>query len=295
MSKKETQGEDVIDAKAGEGAAVAVVNQETQVSTTTTVAGITLRFPFIRVGQALSQWRCEGRPPMMGNFYIGKDKTNNALIAEMGRDKGFNAILLAIEHGMLEDKPFNGANNPPKRWMGPTFKEDAAKEGFDLTPRPTGQTWPDSGAPIVRANASMFCYLHMLVPITEDQAATMMDYQIFPIGEKLYTPARIEYSKQAYRGLMDVVSNVERMEQFHHRKEEGYKFDWQGKIVHIFSEEAVSKQTSATYPLLKFNMATSGGKMTEFTPAEKADFLAFLMSVKSVQADVNDVESSEFV
>lgn len=291
MSKhNETQDDGVVDAKA-DATAVAVADTNTQVSTQVTVQGVTLRFPFMRVGQALSQWRAGGRPPVMGSFYLGKDKQTNILVADMGRENGVDAILLDVVSGIMEDKPFTGAANPPKRWVGPTAEADAAKEGVTLTPQPTGQTWPDSGRPIMRANGTRFCYLQILVPIPEESEA-VADFQVFPIGDKLYTPARIEFTKQAFRGLSEIIGNIERVEKFRNRANKDYKFSWSGRVVHLYTEEAASKQTGAVYPILKFGLAVKGGKAVELTKEEKNDFVQFLASVTSTVADIN-AESSE--
>lgn len=295
MSKKDTQeDEGIIDAKANETTAVATVDTNTQVSTQVTVQGVSLRFPFMRVGQMLSQWRVSGKKPEEGAFYLGKDKSNNVMIAGAGRENGITAILLDVVNGIMEDKPFTGAANPPKRWVGPDAEKEAAKEGITLTPQATDKVWPDTGRPIMRANGAPFCYLQMLVPVPEDALETMMDYQMFPIGDKLYTPARIEFSKQAYRMLADVTGNIERMETFRNRKNADFKFTWSGKIIRLFTETAISKQTGAEYPILKFSLAVEGGKAVEFTEDEKKDFLMFLASIKETVASVNDTEASDF-
>lgn len=293
MSNRKTQDDGVVDAKQETGTAAEVATTDTNaVSAQTNVKGISLRFPFARVGQALSQWRCDGKPPTMGAFYIGKDKSTNVFLANGGRTEGINAILLDVVPGIMEDKPFTGNANPPKRWVGATCVEDAAAEGFSLELKETGEVWPDTKRPRLRANASRFCYLQMLVPVPEDFDS--VDFQMFPIGDKLYTPARVEYSKGAFKSLAEVIGNIQRMETFHHRKESGYKFTWCGKVVHVFTEDAVSKQTGATYPILRFGLAMENGKSVELANEAKEDFVGFLAAVKDTVADVNDAENSEF-
>ena len=297
--KKETREEGVVDAKTTE-------TEGAEAAATTAVAvpegglpavaaeGISLRFPFVRVGQALSQWRCEGKPPALGEFYIGKDKSSNIRVAGYGRAEGFNAILLDVVPGIMEDKPFTGTANPPKRWVGPDCVEAAAKEGFTLEAKPTGEVWPDTGNPKMRANACRFCYLKMLVPVPEDFDA--VDYQLFPIGDRLYTPARVEYAKGAFKALNEVIGNIQRVDEFHHRADKEYRFTWLGRLVRIYSEEAVSKQTGATYPTLRFALAMEGGKPLEMDKAAAEDFKAFLdaMTSSAVPADAADDAGDEF-
>ena len=289
MKKDTNQNEGVIDAK--NETAVAVVETGAVSTQQVNVAGVSLRFPFVRVGQAMSQWRCNGKAPIVGDFYIGKDKQINVHLAEMGQDAGLNVILLDVVPGVMEDKPFTGAANPPQRWVGPNAEAEAAEAGFSLTPVPTGEVWPDSGRPKMRANASRFCYLQMLVPVPEDFDA--VDFQVFPIGEKLYTPARIEFSKGAFKSLSEVIGNIERMEKFRNRKVEGYEFSWRGKVCHVYTAEAVSKQTGATYPLLKFSLAMNGGKTVELDTQEREDFTMFLASVTSTTVDIGE-DTPEF-
>lgn len=292
MKKDTNQNEGVIDAKNETETTAVAVAEPTAVSTQVNVAGVSLRFPFVRVAQALSQWRVNGKAPVVGDFYVGKDKQVNVHVGDAGQENGMNVILLDVVPGIMEDKPFTGAANPPKRWVGPTAEADAAKEGFTLTPVPTGEVWADSGRPKMRANATRFCYLQMLVPVPEDFDA--VDFQVFPIGEKLYTPARIEFSKGAFKGLAEVIGNIERMERFRNRKVEGYEFSWRGKVCHLYTVEAQSKQTGALYPLLKFSLAMDGGKTVELDPVEREDFAMFLASVASVTMDVSEADS-EFV
>ena len=90
MSKKE-QNEGVVEAK---GATAVATVQETAVSTGTAVAGVQLDFPFIRLGQGMSQWKAGGRKPVIGAFYIGRNKDSNVLVAEMGKDVGIIGIVL---------------------------------------------------------------------------------------------------------------------------------------------------------------------------------------------------------
>ena len=285
---KQTDNEEIVDAK--ETTAVATT-AETRVSTSVRVEGVTLRFPFVRVGQAMSQWRCDGRAPELGAFYIGKDKTTNVKIADAGEGAGITGILLGQQLGYAEDKPFTGAANPPRRFFGENALEEAQKAGLSLEKRPTGAVYPDSGNPVMRASLSPFCILQMLIPVSEDFGS--MEFQLFPIGDKLYTPGRIEFGKMAFAKLNDALTNIKRVDEFRHRGDENYVFSLQGRVGHIFTKEAVSKQTGNTYPALSFDLAIRDGKPFEFTDAEKDDFTKFLMSVQETEATVDDVNEVE--
>lgn len=295
-TNKETKGkqtkndEEIVDAK--ETTAVATTASNAVAAASVKVEGVSLRFPFVRVGQAMSQWRCDGRAPEQGAFYIGKDKTTNVKIAEAGEGAGITGILLGQVLGYAEDKPFTGAANPPRRFFGDNALEEAQKAGLSLEKKPTGAVYPDSGNPVMRASLSPFCILQLLIPVSEDFGS--MEFQLFPIGDKLYTPGRIEFGKMAFAKLNDALTNIKRVDEFRHRGEEGYAFSLQGRVGHIFTKEAVSKQTGNTYPALSFDLAVRDGKPFEFTPAEKEDFTKFLMSIRETEAtvdDVNDVEA----
>ena len=285
---KQTDNEEIVDAK--ETTAVATT-AETGVSASVRVEGVTLRFPFVRVGQAMSQWRSDGRAPELGAFYIGKDKTTNVKIADAGEGAGITGILLGQQLGYAEDKPFTGAANPPRRFFGENALEEAQKAGLSLEKRPTGAVYPDSGNPVMRASLSPFCILQMLIPVGEDFGS--MEFQLFPIGDKLYTPGRIEFGKMAYAKLNDALTNIRRVDEFRHRGDKDYVFSLQGRVGHVFTKEAVSKQTGNTYPALSFDLAMRDGKPFEFTEAEKEDFTKFLMSVQATEATVDDVNEVE--
>ena len=282
----EDEDEEVVQAKDGAMATV----PETAVSSEVTVEGVTLSFPFLRIGQAMSQWRSEGRPPEIGAFYIGKDKQSNVKVGEAGVTGGVKGIILDIMHGYMEDKKFTGVANPPRRFFGPNALEDAVKAGLSLTPVPTGEVWPDTGNPVMRANISPYAVLHMLVPVDD---GFPMDYQLFPIGGQLYTPARLEYSKQSYRTLNGVLGNVERVERYRHRDDPEWEMNFRGKVAHCYTIEQTSKVTGNPYPQLQFGLATRDGKQWEFTADERKDFVLFLQSVKATTVNASKVAETD--
>ena len=61
----------------------------------------------------------------------------------------------------------------------------------------------------------------------------------------------------------------------------------------MYTAEAVSKQTGATYPLLKFSLAMNGGKTVELDTQEREDFTMFLASVTSTTVDLGE-DTPEF-
>ena len=300
MSKKE-QNEGVVEAK---GATAVATVQETAVSTETAVAGVQLDFPFIRLGQGMSQWKAGGRKPVIGAFYIGRNKDSNVLVAEMGKDAGITGIVLQKVDGFKEERKWQAGMGAPKRWVVAGTKEDgtpvteadcleaAAKEGFSLAPKATGEVWPDTGRPIMRANLGRFCYLCMLVPLPEDFDSD--EFRVYPIGDRLYTTARYEFDKQYYRSMNSILSNIKARAEFAHRADKDYKWSINGLAVHLFSTEMQSR-SGVDYVGVSFEKALRDGRPFEFTPAEKEDFTKFLLSVKSGVASMDDVAGdSEF-
>ena len=318
MSKKDTQNtqeqEDIVDAKA-----TAVVPAEAgAVSTQVAVSGVRLEFPFIRIGQGMSQWKAGGKKPIIGGFYIGKNKDSNVLVADMGKDAGITGIVLQKVDGFKEERKWQAGMGAPKRWVVAGTKEDgtpvtendcleaAAKEGFSLAPKPTGETWPDSGRPIMRANLGRFCYLCMLVPLPDDFDSD--EFRVYPIGDKLYTTARYEFDKQYFKSMDSIIGNIKARAEFSFRQEqkkllaEGkidkaaydkaiaeYQWSINGLAVHLYSTEMQSRG-GVDYVGVSFEKALRDGKPFEFTPVEKEDFTKFLMSVKEGMASVDDAE-----
>ncbi len=316
--------EDVVDAR---GTTAVATQAETGVSVEVQVEGARLEFPFIRIGQGMSQWRTtetKNGKPEEGAFYVGRSKDQNVKIAESGKDGGIYGIILDKVDGFKEDRPYSPGNNvAPRRWIvgqldangKPLTAEEclaaAAAEGFSLAPKPTGEVWPDSGRPKMRANLSRFCYLMMLVPVPETMESD--EFRVYPIGDRLYTTARMEWDKQYFAALDSTLGNIKSRADFAFMQEqkkllregkidaEGYKkalaghrWSVNGLVCHIYSCEATNKQ-GITYPTHAFERALRDGKPWEFTEEEKADFTAFLMSVKAGAASMDTVEGdSEF-
>jgi len=315
--------EEVVDAKSTQVATV----ETTAVSTDVQVQGVQLDLPFIRIGQGMSQWRTtetKNGKPEEGAFYVGRSKDQNVKIAESGKDGGIYGIILDKVDGFKEDRPYTpGTVAAPRRWIvgqqdadGKPMSEEAcltaaAAEGFSLALKPTGEVWPDTGRPKMRANLGRFCYLLMLVPVPETLESD--DLRVYPIGDRLYTTARMEFDKQYFKSLDQTLGNIKSRADFAFMQEqkkllrdgkidtEGYKqaiaghrWSVNGLVCHIYSCEATNKQ-GITYTTHAFERALRDGKPWEFTEEEKADFTAFLMSVKAGAASMDTVEGdSEF-
>ena len=76
--------EEVVDARSTQVATA----ESTAVSTEVQVQGVQLDFPFIRIGQGMSQWRTaetKNGKPEEGAFYVGRSKDQNVKIAESGK------------------------------------------------------------------------------------------------------------------------------------------------------------------------------------------------------------------
>ena len=318
----ENENEEVVDAKSTQVATV----ESTAVSTEVQVQGVQLDFPFIRIGQGMSQWRTpetKNGKPEEGAFYVGKSKDLNVKIAEAGKDGGVYGIILQKVDGFKEDRPYSPGNNAaPRRWIigqqdadGKPMSEEAcltaaAAEGFSLALKPTGEVWPDTGRPKMRANLGRFCYLLMLVPVPDTLESD--DLRVYAIGDRLYTTARMEFDRQYFKALDQTLGNIKSRADFAFMQEqkkllregrldaEGYKkalaehvWSVNGLVCHIYSTEATNKQ-GIQYTTHAFERAMRDGKPWEFTDEEKADFTAFLMSVKAGSASVDDVEDPEF-
>lgn len=315
--------EEIVDAK---GTTAVATTAETAVSTEVQVEGARLEFPFIRIGQGMSQWRTsetKNGKPEEGAFYVGKNKETNVKIADAGKDAGIYGIVLDKVDGFKEDRPYSPGNNvAPRRWIvgqldanGKQMTAEeclaaAAAEGFSLAPKPTGEVWPDSGRPKMRANLSRFCYLMMLVPVPDTMESD--EFRVYPIGDRLYTTARMEWDKQYFSTLDSTLGNIKSRADFAYAQEqkkllrdgkinaEEYKanlathrFSVNGLVCHVYSFEAQNRQGIA-YTSHAFERAMRDGKPYEFTAEEKEDFIRFLMAVKTGAANMDDLDSGEF-
>lgn len=296
--------EKIIDAKA-ETTAVAV-QEPTAVSTEVSVQGVQLNFPFIRLGQGMSQWKCDGKKPQIGCFYVGKNKENNVLIAEAGKENGIRGIVLQRVNGFKEDRKWVAGMGAPRRWVVAGVKEDgtpvtekdcleaAAKEGFSIVKKPTGEVYKDSGKPVVRANLSPFCYLCMLVPLPDDFESS--EYPVYPIGDKLYTTARFEFDRGYYTEMNSMLLNRKGFIEYRHRKAKDLDYKWtiNGLPVILYSEERRNRD-GIEYIAPALDVDLVNGLPREMSQGEKEDFLMFLAAAKGGAADISEVSGdSEF-
>ena len=300
MNKKD-RNEEIADARAG----AVVVAETTAVSAEVAVQGVHLDFPFIRLAQGMSQWKSNGKAPVKGDFYIGKNKDSNVRVADGGKSGGIYGIILAKVDGFKAEKKYDPTDRtPPRRWIIGVTKpdgslktekeclEEAADEGYSLAPRPTGDVWPDSGRPVMRANLGRFCYLMMLVPLPDDFDSD--EYRLYKIGDRLYTTARYEFDKQYFKQMDSILANIKSRAEFAHRAEKDYKFDINGMVCHLYSAEATSRG-GIEYVAPYFEKALRDGRPWEFTSEEKEDFARFLMSVEAGTANVDEATGdSEF-
>ena len=300
MSNKNTN-EEIADAKAG----AVVAAETTAVSAEVAVQGVQLDFPFIRLAQGMSQWKSNGKAPVKGDFYIGRNKDSNVRVADGGKSGGIYGIILQKVDGFKAEKKYDPADKtPPRRWIIGGRKEDgtqateadcleaAAAEGYSLAPRPTGDVWPDSGRPVMRANLGRFCYLCMLVPLPDDFDSD--EFRLYKIGDRLYTTARYEFDKQYFKQMDSILANIKSRAEFAHRAEKDYKFDINGMVCHLYSAEATSRG-GIEYVAPYFEKALRDGRPWEFTAEEKEDFVRFMMSVKAGVADIGEAAGdSEF-
>lgn len=300
MSNKNTN-EEIADARAG----AVVAAETTAMSAEVAVQGVQLDFPFIRLAQGMSQWKSNGKAPVKGDFYIGRNKDNNVRIADGGKSGGIYGIILQKVDGFKAEKKYDPADKtPPRRWIIGSHKDDgtqsteadcleaAASEGYSLAPRPTGDVWPDSGRPVMRANLGRFCYLCMLVPLPDDFDSD--EFRLYKIGDHLYTTARYEFDKQYFKQMDSILANIKSRAEFAHRAEKDYKFDVNGMVCHLYSAETTSRG-GIEYVAPYFEKALRDGRPWEFTAEEKEDFVRFMMSVKAGVADIGEAAGdSEF-
>ena len=124
MNKKE-QNEEVVDAK---GTTTVATVETGAVRADVAVQGVQLDFPFVRIGQGMSQWRTpetKNGKPEEGAFYVGKTKDSNFKIGEAGKDGGLYGIILDIVYGYKEERVYQPGNTtPPKRWVVAGLKDD---------------------------------------------------------------------------------------------------------------------------------------------------------------------------
>ena len=324
MSKEKTRQEDeVVDAKSTQVA----IAEPTAVSTEVQVQGVQLDFPFIRIGQGMSQWRTpetRSGKPEEGALYLGRSKEANVKIGEPGKDGGVTCIILDVVEGYKEDRPYTpGVNTAPRRWVigsagpdgNPMTEKDvlaaAAAEGLTTASLPTGEVWPDSGRPkMSRPTLSKFAYLMMLVPLPDTFESD--EFRLYPIGNRLYTTARFEFDKQYYAGsrtvagFSKIAGNLLSRVAFAHMQalkakvrdgkmtaeeakaeNDSFRPTLSGVIGHIYSHEAVNSQGIA-YTSHSFERAVRDGVPVELAPDEKEDFVKFLMSVRAGMASVDE-------
>lgn len=304
------EADEAVDAK---GTAAVVPAAETAVAEVQ-VEGARLEFPFVRIGQGMSQWRTSetrNGKPEEGAFYIGKSKDSNSKVADAGREAGIYCIVLDKVDGYKEDRVYQPGvtTGAPRRWVvgqldaaGRRMTEEdclaaAAAEDLSVALRPTGEVWPDTGRPKMRANLSKFCYLLMLVPVPD--TIELNDIRVYPIGDRLYTTARMEFDRQYFKALDATLGNIKARTEFAFSQEQkrllragkidekgyaeavaGHRFSVNGLLCHIYSFEATNRN-GIQYTSHAFELATENGRPRTLTDEERRDFTAFLMAAKA--------------
>lgn len=268
-----------------------IVKNETQVSTTSHVEGMTISFPFAKVYYTVASWvPAEGRAKaQQGAIYLSAGKGLPAYrIADTGADAGFNGIILGAVVGWREDRPYdprNPVHTAPRRFA---TKADAEKAGLRTHWLDDPNRLRPDGRPYgIPPEASEYCQLRMLVPV-DLETFTSDDFRLFKIGDNAYTPVCIEFNKQSFRDMKRLLDNLEQRERIRHAKEKGYKFRLEGMVAHIFTDQAQNQ----TVPMLKFAKALRDGKPWEFTKEEKQDFLEFLLSTKPGEVSAEEAQEA---
>lgn len=261
--------------------------------------GITLRYSFVLVGNGKSMWKTdEGRKPNEGDLYLRKSKEVNYLVGECGAgsDKGIAGIIMApLQIGWKENPKgdFDPLNpHPPRRFW---TKKELTEAGLSDVPKQVG-TYKDSGNPIMKADAAPFCYLKILMRLPEDFPG--MDFQVFKIGDALYTPVVIEFDRGNFlnrrgTGISQVISNWRERAMLQHSGEEGYEFTPVGQMCRVRTSLETSKATGFTFTSLTMGAELRDGKLFTFTEAEQADYDRIVKGLSEATVGEGDVDSGE--
>lgn len=261
--------------------------------------GITLRYSFVLVGNGKSMWKTdEGRKPNEGDLYLRKSKEVNYLVGECGsgNDKGVAGIIMApLQVGWKENPKgdFDPLNpKPPRRFW---TKKELTEAGLSDVPKQVG-TYKDSGNPIMKADAAPFCYLKILMRLPEDFPG--MDFQVFKIGDALYTPVVIEFDRGNFlnrrgTGISQVISNWRERAMLQHSGEEGYEFTPVGQMCRVRTSLETSKATGFTFTSLTMGAELRNGKLFTFTEAEQADYDRIVKGLSEATVGEGDVDSGE--
>ena len=259
--------------------------------------GITLRYSFVLVGNGKSMWKTdEGRKPNEGDLYLRKSKEVNYLVGECGsgNDKGIAGIIMApLQIGWKENPKgdFDPLNpKPPRRFW---TKKELAEAGLSDVPKQVG-TYKDSGNPIMKADAAPFCYLKILMRLPEDFPG--MDFQVFKIGDALYTPVVIEFDRGNFlnrrgTGISQVISNWRERAMLQHSGEEGYEFTPVGQMCRVRTSLETSKATGFTFTSVTMGAELRDGKLFTFTEAEQADYDRIVKGLSEATVGEGDVDS----
>ncbi len=272
--------------------------QPTQVATKTAVQGMSISFPYAKVYYTVAKWEPEEGidNAQQGAFYLQATKNDKPIrIANTGIKEGFNAILLGAICGWKEDRPYDPMN--PNRVAPRRFatKEEAEKAGLRTWWLDDPTRMKPNGRPMgIPPEASEYCYLRVLAPIPEDKLEKFStgEYLLIKIGEIVYTPMCVEFTKQACRRMKECLTNLEQAERMRHLKDKNYKFQLPGMVAHIYTDRPQGQPV----PFLYLKAATRDGNLWKFTKEEQEDLVNFLMATKPgevTQEEANQAASDD--
>ena len=279
-------------------AQAAVVKVDTSLPLMVKAANPVTSYPYLRLGQPMSQFRIDGRAPTVGGLYVRDAAGNYMLIGEPGHANGITGIILDAAYGYMEDKPYvpGQTTSAPRRYLivgdetEKSVLERAQADGLSLTPVDTGRVWPDSGRPILKATLSPTVILAMLVRLPDEFDSDMFD--LIPIGDHMYTPIRYEANKQYFRPVAAVLANIRQRQAFVHRGEKDFVPTLRGVTGHIYSTELRSKSGIA-YQALQFERAVVDGKPWTLSESEASDFDKYVGSVTAGVGLMKDVAADD--
>ena len=293
--------DEVVDAK---GTAVAVAENNTQVSTTVRVSGRSLEYatmmPFYSVCGLPDAFK---RQCHEGDVILKRGADVAYRLMEPG-DKPAKAIVLDGQQAVLEGRPMGG--DLPRVWCigRPTASGEVPKTIADCW-RIAEEQAPDvrryrfedysrTTNPIPEHYLAEALYLRLLVQVPDSVPDA---FSLITIGGAIYVPATILFKKFDVIGVKRFFNNIQVREAARHAGEKDWVWSPAGQFISVGVSGRSFKRPNGTdgtiWTLSLERLLGADGMIYQPTDAERGGLTKLFMSMADAEATVDEVEPGD--
>ena len=291
--------EEVVDAK---GAAVAVAENNTQVSTAVKVRGLSLEYatmmPFYSVCGLPDAFK---RQCHEGDIILKRGSDVAFKLAEPG-SKPVKAIVLDGQQAVLEGRPIGGelprvwaVGRPSASGEVPETIDDCWRLALETgVPRYRFEDYNRMTNPIPEHYLAEALYLRLLVEVPDSVPDA---FSLVTVGGTIYVPATILFKKFDVIQVRRFFNNIQVREAARHADEKGWKWSPAGQFISVGVNGKSFKRPNGTdgtiWTLGLERLLGADGMIYRPTDAERDDLTRLFMGMAEGVSTVDDLDAGE--